>query len=96
MMEFMPIESWDYTKDATSRMLQELRIISSILYNVNKRKTQKAIKPEEHFEPSYVKEYRKDYEEWKAEQKVKADEIEQMGQFWEKRTGVKMAKKKDE
>lgn len=96
VMKVNPVESWDYTKDVLSRILQELRIIASIDYNINRRTGTKAVKPEKHFEPDYVTEARKNYEEYLSQEAEVAEEIEQMGEFWEQRTGIKMIKSKND
>lgn len=56
VQKYLPSKDWDWDKEVQSRILQMLDIISCHLVNMHRKKGTKAIKPNEQFQPDYVRE----------------------------------------
>ena len=67
MQKYLPFKDWDWDKEVQSRILQMLDIISCHLVNMNRKKGTKALKPQDQFQPDYVKEAKKQAKEDKKE-----------------------------
>ena len=59
MKKYIPSKDWDFDKETQSRILMTLDIISCQLSNMFKKKGHKPRKPDEQFQPDYVKEAKK-------------------------------------
>lgn len=89
MKKLWPIVSWEWNDEVQSRILYKLDTIAATLYNTNRKKGQKAQQVEEQFEPDYVKQAKKDFEEAKRQEEA---DIEQAKDFWQARNpNVKMS-----
>jgi hypothetical protein len=82
-----PTESWQYDQEWQMLTLQQLRDIYSILYNTNRKKGSKTYKPDEPFQPDYMKKAREEYQKMKKE----SDDIDDDSKrFWQERTGIEV------
>ena len=83
MTKYIPSKDWNWDKEVQSRILMELDIISCQFYNAFKGKNKKPRKPEEQFQPDYVKEAKK---EMKSTKKVmNKDSQRELAEIFEKR-----------
>ena len=86
--QYVESKDWNWDKEVQSRILLMLDIISCQISNMGKKKGAKPRKPDEQFQPSYVKEAKKH-----AERKKKEANLEEMEDlraiFSEKNRGVR-------
>lgn len=72
--KLVPAASWTWRDETLSQILQELNILTTLTYNMNKRKTAKPAKAMKKFEPEYVAEMRKqldkDYKKQQSEEQA--------------------------
>lgn len=85
MKKLNPVGSWSWKDETLSRILYELSSIQATLYNTNRKKGAKALKPDEQYQPDYVDEAKKAYQEWKKEQEAQKEDIAAMDAFWKAR-----------
>ena len=67
MKKYIPSKDWDFDKETQSRILLMLDVISCQLSNMFKKKGIKPRKPDEQFQPDYVKEAKKEAKKQKKE-----------------------------
>ena len=79
VMKYNPTKDWDFSKETESRILHQLEAISCQLYNLFKKKGAKARKPDEQFQPDYVKKAKEEYQKSK---KPTEDEMDDAKEFW--------------
>ena len=72
MKKYIPSKDWDFDKETQSRILLMLDVISCQLSNMFKKKGTKPRKPDEQFQPDYVKEAKKDAKKQKKEDSIEA------------------------
>lgn len=72
MKKYIPSKDWDFDKETQSRILLMLDVISCQLSNMFKKKGTKPRKPDEQFQPDYVKEAKKDAKKQKKEVSLEA------------------------
>lgn len=83
MQKYIPSKDWDWDKETRSRILMELDLISCQLSNMFKKKGTKPRKPEEQFQPDYVKEAKKEVQ---GQKKVVNEEAQKdLAEIFEKR-----------
>lgn len=81
-----PTKDWNWDREMQSRILAKLDELSCILLNMFRNKNKKAIKPQDQFQPDYVKEAKKEAKKLRGEQKKAIrKEIDKMEEFWKKR-----------
>lgn len=83
MIKYIPSKDWNWDKEVQSRILMELDIISAQLYNAFKGKYKKPRKPDEQFQPDYVKEAKKDIKG--AKKADNKDSQKELAEIFEKR-----------
>lgn len=79
--KLMPAASWTWRDETLSQILQELNILTTLTYNMNKRKTAKPAKTMKKFEPEYVSEMRKQLD--KDRKKRQAEEQDDLKDLWQ-------------
>ena len=67
MQKYLPFKDWGWDKEMQSRILQMLDVIACQLANMHRKKGSKAIKPQDQFQPDYVKEAKKQAKEKQRE-----------------------------
>ena len=79
--KLLPAASWTWRDETLSQILQELNILTTLTYNMNKRKTAKSAKAMKKFEPEYVAEMRKQLD--KDRKKQQAEEQDDLKDLWQ-------------
>nr|DAG72440.1 MAG TPA: protein of unknown function (DUF5361) [Caudoviricetes sp.] len=79
--KLVPVASWTWRDETLSQILQELNILTTLTYNMNKRKTAKPAKTMKKFEPEYVSEMRKQLD--KDRKKQQAEEQDDLKDLWQ-------------
>lgn len=79
--KLVPAANWTWRDETLSQILQELNILTTLTYNMNKRKTAKSAKAMKKFEPDYVAETRERLEKEKKAQQ--AEEQAELKEFWQ-------------
>lgn len=79
--KLVPAASWTWRDETLSQILQELNILTTLTYNMNKRKTAKPAKTMKKFEPEYVSEMRKQLD--KDRKKQQAEEQDDLKDLWQ-------------
>lgn len=79
--KLVPAASWTWRDETLSQILQELNTLTTLTYNMNKRKTAKPAKVMKRFEPEYVAEMRKQLDEERKKQQ--AEEQDDLKDFWQ-------------
>ena len=78
--KLVPAASWTWRDETLSQILQELNILRTMTYNMNKRKTAKSAKAMKKFEPDYITTAREELEELEKRECTK--EREELEDFW--------------
>lgn len=79
--KLVPAASWTWRDETLSQILQELNILTTLTYNMNKRKTAKPAKTMKKFEPEYVSEMRKQLD--KDRKKQQSEEQDDLKDLWQ-------------
>lgn len=79
--KLVPAASWTWRDETLSQILQELNILTTLTYNMNKRKTAKPAKTMKKFEPEYVSEMRKQLD--KDRKKQQSEEQADLKDLWQ-------------
>lgn len=79
--KLVPAASWTWRDETLSEILRELNTLTTITYNMNKRKTAQTAKVMKKFEPDYVAETRERLEKEKKAQQ--AEEQAELKEFWQ-------------
>ena len=79
--KLVPAASWTWRDETLSQILQELNILTTLTYNMNKRKTAKPAKTMKKFEPEYVSEMRKQLDE--DRKKRQSEEQDDLKDLWQ-------------
>lgn len=79
--KLVPAASWTFRDETLSEILRELNTLTTITYNMNRRKTAQSAKVMKKFEPDYVAETRERLEEEKKAQQ--AEEQAELKEFWQ-------------
>ena len=79
--KLLPAASWTWHDETLSEILRELNTLTTITYNMNKRKTAPTAKVMKKFEPDYVAETRERLEKEKKAQQ--AEEQAELKEFWQ-------------
>ena len=88
MKKYIPSKDWDFDKETQSRILMMLDVISCQLSNMFKKKGVKPRKPDEQFQPDYVKDAKKQVKNLNKELN-KEEQIELAELFERKNNNVK-------
>ena len=83
MKKYIPSKDWDFDKETQSRILMMLDVISCQLSNMFKKKGVKPRKPQEQFQPDYVRDAKKDAKKQKKE--ISLEEQKDLAEIFEKR-----------
>lgn len=78
--KLVPAASWTWRDETSSQILQELNILRTMTYNMNKRKTAKSARAMKKFEPEYITTAREELEELKKRERT--EEREELEDFW--------------
>ena len=79
--KLVPAASWTWRDETLSQILQELNILTTLTYNMNKSKTAKPAKAMKKFEPDYVAEMRKQLD--KDRKKQQSEEQDDLKDLWQ-------------
>jgi hypothetical protein len=79
--KLVPAASWTFRDETLSEILRELNTLTTITYNMNRRKTAQSAKVMKKFEPDYVAETRERLEKEKKAQQ--AEEQAELKEFWQ-------------
>lgn len=79
--KLVPAASWTFRDEILSEILRELNTLTTITYNMNRRKTAQPAKVMKKFEPDYVTEMRKQLDEERKKQQ--AEEQDDLKDFWQ-------------
>jgi hypothetical protein len=85
MIKLAPAGNWSWSDETASRILSELSELKALTYNAKRKKGQKPMKPDQQFQPDYIKEAKDEYIKWQKEQSNDRDEIDTMKAFWQAR-----------
>ena len=88
MQKYLPFKDWDWDKEVQSRILQMLDVIACQIANTHRKKGAKALKPQEQFQPDYVKDAKKQVKRNKKED-AKEDQAELAKIFGERNKNIK-------
>ena len=83
MKKYIPSKDWNFDKETQSRILMMLDLISCQLSNMFKKKGVKPRKPQEQFQPDYVRDAKKDAKKQKKE--ISLEEQKDLAEIFEKR-----------
>ena len=78
--KLVPAASWTWQDETLSQILQELNILRTMTYNMNKRKTAESAEVMKKFEPDYITTARKEIE--KSKKRERAEERAELEDFW--------------
>ena len=78
--KLVPAASWTWRDETLSQILQELNILRTMTYNMNKRKTAERAKAMKKFEPDYIITAREEIE--KSKKREQAEERAELEDFW--------------
>ena len=78
--ELVPAANWTWRDETLSQILQELNILTTLTYNMNKRKTAERAKVMKKFEPDYITAAREEIE--KSKKREQAEERAELEDFW--------------
>lgn len=91
MEKLSPLKDWNWDREVQSRIIAKLDIISCQLGNMMKKKGAKPMKPDEQFQPDYVKKGKnKLQKEHRKQSEVSAEDMEDIKDFWQQRNGAKV------
>jgi hypothetical protein len=78
--KLVPAANWTWRDETLSQILQELNILTTLTYNMNKRKTAERAKVMKKFEPDYITAAREEIE--KSKKREQAEERAELEDFW--------------
>lgn len=85
MTAINPARDWSWEKETQSRILMKLDEVACVLVNTNLKKGKKRAKPDEQFQPDYVKDAKEEARKKQKKQKFTDEEMDQIKAFWQKR-----------
>ena len=85
-MAVSPSKDWDWDKETASRTLMKLDEISCILVNANRQKGTPKARPNEQWQPDYVKDAKAQVELDRQERsRFNKEQMEAVKRFWKAR-----------
>lgn len=94
IQKYREAKDWDWDKEVNSRILLRLEEIECALANMFRKKGVKPVKPNEQFQPDYVKTAKKHATEHRKEENKQLNE--DLKAIFEKRNGLQATEKQDD